>query len=1420
MKVDRFDFRPFNGFTLKGILIYDLRKDTLIYAKRLDVEVSQVRFDEKQFVFEELILENAQLNLFQIDSNGTTNLDFLIDYFTGESREKRSDEFGFEVSTIRIEKSHFSYESLFGDKAEVGIDFNDLDLRNIDLKVSNFEATPDSTQLTIDYLHFYEKSGFSIVGFQANLKVDSAGLHSERLLLETPTSSIKGDIALLASDPKNYADFLHQVKWDATITNSKLNLRDIGFFSPELYGANFDILFDGQVRGPISNLNGRKMAIRIGDRTLLKGNIDLNGLPDFTNSFIDLRIKELTTDYEDMIKIGQSFPSQTGIAETLPIEIGRAGDLMYSGYFTGFLNDFVTYGSLETEAGTFDLDLNLERDSIYDGVHYLGSLEAIAVDAGHLISLDSLGKISGVFTVDARSRQTFEDAQVKGYLSEFRYLGYDYKDITLDGKLSKQRFAGSLVSYDPNVDLIFDGIVDFSSTKPYYDFDAQVANLDLSALNLIKLDKDLRFTTDLSLDGSGGELENAAGKLVAKNSLICYGDSTIAINHLKFSIYGDSLNRKLSFNSDIVDISITGIFEPFGLPSAFNNLLAEVMPALAFPTSIMSKENFQFSINYKSSNSISNFFLPGLLIAKGTSMYGTFNSDKRMFEGSFITPRLEYERFIAKGLSAEIGKNGEIFKSKIFANSFSFDSITFDQPDIDIEAYNNFIELKTGWFGAEGNTSAQLELHTDFVDKDHFIFELEPGYFNIGEVKWEIDEKATVEKNGTSIIFNKLRIHAGEQTIVFDGEIGKDQSDTLDFEIDEFELGSLKRMRLGPEKSLAGSLNLKGALSDFYGTNSIEAAGGITEFELGNQELGDLKLSSIYDNESKNLLLDAALVNEGLELLTFSGTYNALNDNKLTGELSLDNFNLELFNEFSIPEVSDFSGKADGKIDVAGVLSKPQMNGYIDFNQAKFKIEYLNTELVFDDRVRVEPDYFGIDYKPLYDSFGTKGFVVASAFHDDYANWTYDISADLDNFYILNTSRNDNKLYYGKAYASGTVQMGGYEDKLEINIDASTEEGTELSLPLDEENEVALENFVHFINQEETNKERSIDLSGISMRLDVEATPDASIRIIFDEQAGDILKGRGAGKITLETTEGDDFNMFGRYEILSGDYNFTLKNLISKRFTILPGGTISWYGDPYSADLDLSALYGVRAPLYPIMIENRELYNTRELVNVIMRLGGKLQSPSIGFEIQLPQATENERTQLASAVSTVNQLNQQVFSLLILNKFFAIAAPDQAGTGVVSGLGAVANTSTSEFISNQLSGWLSDISNEFDIGFNYRPGDEITNEEIAVALSTQLFNERLLVSGSFGVTSTNEAQVTEGQSGILGDFLLEYMLTADGKIRLKVFNETNPYEVFSTSTSIYTQGVGLIYQEDFNTIDEFFRKVGELFKSDEVESLK
>jgi len=133
-----------------------------------------------------------------------------------------------------------------------------------------------------------------------------------------------------------------------------------------------------------------------------------------------------------------------------------------------------------------------------------------------------------------------------------------------------------------------------------------------------------------------------------------------------------------------------------------------------------------------------------------------------------------------------------------------------------------------------------------------------------------------------------------------------------------------------------------------------------------------------------------------------------------------------------------------------------------------------------------------------------------------------------------------------------------------------------------------------------------------------------------------------------------------------------------------------------------------------------------------------------------------------------------------------------------TGTSAMAVTTT-EMLSNQLSNWLSQISNDFDIGFVYRPGyKDINSQEVQVALSTQILNDKVVINGNFDVRGAENSY----GNPITGDFDIEYKLAE--KIRLKVFNRfNNPY----TGKGVpYTQGIGIFFKQDFNNLSDLLKK--------------
>ena len=166
-----------------------------------------------------------------------------------------------------------------------------------------------------------------------------------------------------------------------------------------------------------------------------------------------------------------------------------------------------------------------------------------------------------------------------------------------------------------------------------------------------------------------------------------------------------------------------------------------------------------------------------------------------------------------------------------------------------------------------------------------------------------------------------------------------------------------------------------------------------------------------------------------------------------------------------------------------------------------------------------------------------------------------------------------------------------------------------------------------------------------------------------------------------------------------------------------------------------------------------------------------------------------------------------MLSLLVLGKFYT---PEYLRGTYTSSNNNLVGSTASELLSNQFSNWLSQISNDFDIGVNYRPGNQITNDEVELALSTQLFNDRVTINGNIGNNSALRTNVNNNSNSFVGDADVNVKLTNNGKLQLKAYNRANNNLIYETSP--YTQGVGLSYREDFNDINELLRKLKSILK--------
>src|SRR6185369_8559352 len=121
--------------------------------------------------------------------------------------------------------------------------------------------------------------------------------------------------------------------------------------------------------------------------TFVDGDLALRGLPDINETFIDFKGNNLHTTYSDLVTV---IPSLKNITQP---QLSKLGNIYYKGNFTGFINDFVTYGTVRSDLGTATTDINMKFPD-NGPPQYSGRINTDNFRLGTFMNIDELGNIS------------------------------------------------------------------------------------------------------------------------------------------------------------------------------------------------------------------------------------------------------------------------------------------------------------------------------------------------------------------------------------------------------------------------------------------------------------------------------------------------------------------------------------------------------------------------------------------------------------------------------------------------------------------------------------------------------------------------------------------------------------------------------------------------------------------------------------------------------------------------------------------------------------------------------------------------------------------------------------------------------------------------------------------------------------------
>ncbi len=1288
------------------------------------------------------------------------------------------------------------------------MDFSHMDLSNVDLHVDFLQVIDENISAKIDTLRFKDESGFQVDRLATVLEYTPTKFSFSELLIKTPYSRITNHYAMRYDNPKAFQDFLHEVDLNVRFKNSHLSFKDLSYFAAGIQRNDKRVQFAGNIKGSIDGFKSKDFYLAFGDSSYFKGALNFNGLPNIQETFMDIAFKEAEFNKEDV--------SYLAPQAEIPQILGKLGQVKLNGKFTGFISDFVSYGHFRTALGHIQTDINLENSFSDKNASYSGALKLDDFNIGRLMEEDLLGQVSMNASINGDGLGLEHlDANLDGNIQKLDLNNYEYNNIEVEGNIAKKLFKGDLKIKDEAIGLDFEGTVDLNQTKPEFDFVADVKGADFYTLNLVQ--DTLILDSELKMNFQANNMDDIEGNVAINNTHLELSDQSHDFDSLSLTSSIENKNKQLELTSDIANVSLKGQYNISELPELITytgtRYFSDSLIAQDSIDAATKRQKITFKADIKNASFLMDLVHPDFFMDDNSSISGTINGKTGNLKINGNFPGIYYKDYYAKAIRINgSGTRQSLSLQTQAAKIFQSDSLITRDNRVE------FITMED---------SIQVNLHTAQASRKNYIdlnamvkyngnntsMRFCDSKISLNDTFWTVRSDNITIHNDLLIEVPLLALTHQDEKISVTGNVTKSSDQPLRVLMDNVKLNNFGNLGIDALANYNGKLNGQVMAYDLLGDPYFNSGLFVSPLSFKEDTLGHLSFHSNYHAKNHNIDLNASLRDQNQkEVMELFGYINFKARENLHLDVNIQESQFAMIEGFVNDYISDLDGTFSSDVAIRGTFDKPDISGSLSFNEAYFTLNLLNTRYHFTDQIDFNEREININNLVLYDKRAKSTVASGVITHKFFNDFQFDINMKANNFTVLNTSKTTGETFYGDAYASGPISIDGPANNLTLSMQLKTEPNTKVYLPIGDDSDYSGYDFIRFVDKAQYfERDYNVDLKGVNLNLDFEVTPDAEVQILFDPSIGDRLKSSGTGNIRMELDASGDFSMFGTYTIEKGDYYFTAFDIIKKHFKLQEGGYIKWNGSPTEAQVNIDAGYKVYTSPEPLISQNELTESVPQQIPVEAQLAmsGSLFSPEIDldFEILDGSGVNNEYTsRLQSRVRAIKsdeqELNKQVTSLLVMSQFFPSS---QQKFSASKATGSAINSGVSDLISSQLTYWLSEMSEDvkylenIELGVDYQmegssdgQGRNYNSEELEVALSTTLFDDRVNVSTSYGNRS------------VTPNVEVSYKLTQEGKVRVKVFNRSNTNPLINEQ--IQTQGAGLIWKKEFDSWDDFFSR--------------
>lgn len=1293
------------------------------------------------------------------------------------------------------------------------LDYNHLWIFGLQCQVSDLSVSGNTLSAEIENLAFQEKSNFAIAQLQANLKLTEKTLVIKNFLAQSGNSRIEFEAD---ASFNSLADF-NTARVNVDISESVIATQDVLFLTPHLLDSlpvtmpkNSRTTFTSRVRGTLTDLAIEKLTVKTLEQTSLSLNGTVKHVTDPNRMTLRMNLNRFFTTSRDLRTVLRD--------SLLPQSIQLPDSIELRGSYTGLLKAPALDLQLLTSSG------NVHAKGKFDfraTPAYHASVETKRLHLGKILKqpgsmgmLDMKASVKGV-GIEADDIR----ASLNLLVSRFEYNNYAYQDFQVNGSLTNYLFSGDASLHDENLDFTITGDLDYTAPIPTYKLKLNLLNADFQKLNFSE--RPLKARGGMNVDLATADFQIINGDLAIYKVGIYNGESLYMVDSLLFASIDQGGKSSFTIDSEILSGKFEGTFNIFTIGTAMKQHINRYFSLQDKSIKqFTTPQNFKFELTIRNTDLITEILVPELEPFVPGVMKGEFDSEEHKLNVELGISKVKYGTTAFDSISFEAKSDNDELSYRLRLKNVLLDTLTIDAIQFTGKIENDSIYSALQILNSKNENKYVLG-GVFRSQENNFRFRFLQDQVMLNYSDWTVPEDNYLEFSKRGLVAHNFAISKAAERIALVTTV---KDSTLALEFNQVQLSNLTRIVRGvmPASGLLNG-NLK-FTSASRGRFSSELK--ITELEILEKPFGDLKLGLAHAGD--RYTVDLALTNQGSNL-TANGYYISsptTSSFELLADLSP--LNLQALEPLSFGQLQNVEGRATGTLKLSGTFDKPVIRGTINFRDASFKSTYLNSNFTLNNEtITFNEQGIRLNNFTITDSKKNNAVLEGAILTEAYRDFRFNLGLNTRNFQVLNTSEEDNKMYYGKVKLNAKARITGNSKRPRVDVTVGFSDDTNLTyvVPQSQKSVMEQKGIVEFVDKDAYKDPFLANLTlsdtirntfaGMNISANLELNDKATFNIVIDPITGDKLTVKGNSTLTFDMSSSGNMSLTGRYEITEGTYNFSFYKLVKREFKILKGGSLTWSGDPLNAQIDIRASHLVEtSPIDLVASQTNDAsalntYRQRLPFYVYLDIKGQLLAPLIAFKIDMPVDKQSAfggtvYAKILDINSRESDVNKQVFALLILRRFISENPLDNQGG---SDIANTTRTSVSRLLSDQLNRLSENVKGvqlSLDIKSyeDYSTGQAQGNTQVQLGVSKSLLNDRLVVKLSGNVSVEGENTTQKDASDYIGDLALEYKLTRDGRFRITGFRTSN-YDMIDGELT--ETGVGLIYVKDYNTLKELFK---------------